>query len=245
MSAEINQPIDPPYLSAQVQPSIAALGTPIKVKPGFFANLLALWAGMSWQAGRAQPKRGILARILIGGLSAGALLWADFGHALAHSLSARYAGAPMDEIQLSSGMPRTVYYDDDVPPRAHMARASGGPIFSFLGLSLSLVMRALSPRDSSIREVANWSSVGHGLILVGSLAPLPIVDGGVLLKWSLVESGRTPAQADLAVEQAGIATGAAAASAGVILASSRRWLPALGLIAAGLVAIGAARGKIR
>lgn len=45
-------------------------------------------------------------------------------------------------------------------------------------------------------EVADCSSVGHGLILTGSLAPLPIVDGGSLLKWTLVERGRTPAEAD-------------------------------------------------
>ncbi len=143
------------------------------------------------------------------------------------------------------GYARTIYYDNNVPPRAHITRALGGPVFSALGLGISLLMRALLPRSTMAREVADWSSVGHGLILVGSLAPLPIVDGGVLLKWSLVERGRTPAEADLAVKQAGLATGVAAAGAGVMLATRRRWLPALGLIAAGLVAIGTAMGKIR
>ena len=240
-----DQTINPSHPPGDQRLIFTILNTPFKIKPGFFANLLALWAAMSWQAGRVQPRRGGLGRILIGGLSAAALIWSDLGHALAHSLSARWAGAPMDEIQISSGMPRTIYYDNNVPPRAHMARSSGGPIFSLLGLSLSLLLRALSPRESVAHEVANWSSIGHGLILAGSLAPLPIVDGGVLLKWSLVENGRTPAQADLVVQQSGLAIGAAAAGAGVMLASRRRWLPALGLIAAGLVAIGAAKGKIR
>lgn len=230
---------------SEMQPNFSILGTPVKVSPGFFTNLLALWVGMSWLSGRKHPERPWPVRMLAGTLSGMALILADMGHALAHSISARYAGAPMDEIDLSSGMPRTIYYDNNVPPRAHITRALGGPVFSALGLGISLLMRALLPRNTMAREVADWSSVGHGLILVGSLAPLPIVDGGVLLKWSLVERGRTPAEADLAVKQAGLATGVAAAGAGVMLASRRRWLPALGLIAAGLVAIGAAKGKIR
>jgi hypothetical protein len=80
------------------------------------------------------------------------------------------------------------------------------------------------------------------LILTGSLAPLPIFDGGSLLKWTLVDSGRTPTEADQIVKQAGLATGVAATGAGVMFATRRRWLPAVG---AGMVAIGAALGKIR
>jgi hypothetical protein len=228
-----------------MQSSFSILGTPVKATPGFFANLLALWAAMSWQAGREQPKRGSLDRVLIGGLSAAVLILADLGHAVAHSLSARIASAPMDEIDLSSGMPRTIYHDQDVAPRVHIIRSLGGPIFSALGLATSLAARNFASRGSTAHEVANWSSVGHSLILVGSLAPLPIVDGGVILKWSLVERGRTTSQADKFVYQAGITTGVATAGAGVVMANRRRWLPAVGLIAAGLVAIGAAIGKIR
>ena len=224
---------------------IKILNTPVVVKPSFFGNLLALWAGMSWLSGRKHPERPWPARLLAGGLSGFALVLSDVGHALAHTVSARIAGAPMDEIELSSGMPRTIYHDNDVSPRAHRMRALGGPLFSALGLVISLLVRAIVPRDSMAREVANWSSVGHGLILTGSLAPLPIVDGGSILKWTLVDRGRTVAEADQIVEQAGIATGVAAASAGVMFATRRRWLASLGLIATGLVAIAAARGKIR
>jgi hypothetical protein len=181
----------------------------------------------------------------VGALSAFALILADVGHAFAHVISARYAGAPMDEIKLSSGMPRTIYHHGDVSPRAHRMRALGGPVFSTLGLVISLLVRAFVPPNSMAREVVNWSSVGHGLILAGSLAPLPVVDGGSLLKWTLVEGGRAPAQADQTVKQAGIATGITAASAGIMFATQRRWLPAMGLIAAGTVAIAAALGKIR
>jgi len=221
------------------------LDTPVEIAPGFFFNLFAIWAGMSWLMGRKHPQWDWLTRVLTGTLSGFALVVADVGHALAHSISARAAGAPMDKIQLTSGMPRTVYYEEAVPPRAHILRALGGPLFSALGLVLSLVARSLLPRDSITREVADWSSIGHGLIFTGSLAPLPIVDGGSILKWSLVESGQTPAQADQIVEQAGVATGIVAGSAGVAFAARRRWLPAAGLLVASLIAIAAAKGKIR
>jgi hypothetical protein len=83
------------------------------------------------------------------------------------------------------------------------------------------------------------------LIITGSLAPLPIVDSGSLLKWPLVENGRTPAEADHIVKQVGVVTGIAVSSAGVMLAIRRSCLPAAGLLAAGVVAIGVSLGKIR
>ena len=221
------------------------LDTPLEVAPGFFINLFALWTGMSWYLGTKHPYWDWPVRIFAAALSAFALIAADVGHALAHTISARAAGAPMDKIDLTSGMPRTVYYDQAVPPRAHILRALGGPLYSALGLVLSLVVRSLLPRKTIAHEVAGWSSIGHGLIFAGSLAPLPIVDGGSILKWSLVESGRSPTEADQVVEQAGIATGIAACIAGAALATRRHWLPAAGLLAAGLISIAAARGKIR
>jgi hypothetical protein len=221
------------------------MNTPVVTTPGFFSNLLALWAGMSWLSGRRHPERTWPSWILAGALSGLALVLADVGHAFAHILSARFADVPMDQIKLSSSMPRTVYFKEDIPPRAHLLRALGGPIFSALGLCMSLVVRSFVTQDSMAREIADWSCVGHGLILTGSLAPLPMVDGGSLLKWTLVEKGRTPAEADQIVRQAGVITGIAACSAGATLASRRRWLPAAGLLAAGMVALGAALGKIR
>jgi hypothetical protein len=47
------------------------------------------------------------------------------------------------------------------------------------------------------------------------------------------------------VRQVDLALGAAATTAGLMLAARRRWLPALGLVAAGAVAIAAALDKIR
>jgi hypothetical protein len=220
-------------------------GTPVVVEPVVLANVLALGGTLFWQAGRHKPGRPWTARLLVGGLSTVVLLAADLGHALAHILSARLARAPMDEIVVSAGMPRTLYHDDDVPPQAHRLRALGGPVFNALGLLASLVLRFLAPRDSLGRELAGWSCLGHGLLLGGSLAPLPFVDGGTLLKWTLVDGGRTQDEADAVVRQVDLALGAAATTAGLGLAARRRWLPALGLVAAGAIAIAAALDRIR
>jgi hypothetical protein len=221
------------------------LDTPVRAKPAFFANLLALWGFLSWLAGRRRPERLWPARLIVGALSTVVLLVADLGHALAHSVSARYAAAPMDEILLAADMPRTIYQDDDVPPSAHRLRASGGPLYSALGLLSSLALRSAAPRDSLAHELAHWSCLGHGLILAGSLMPLPIVDGGVLLKWTLVEGGQTADEADQIVKQAGLSLGAAATATAAAMAARRRWLPALGLVAGGAIAIAAALDKLR
>ncbi len=223
-----------------------AWDTPVKVKPLVLVNLLALWSLLSWLAGRRRPERPWPVRLLVGFLSTVALISADLGHAMAHIVSARSAGAPVDEIVVSEGMPRTVYHDDAVAPRVHRWRALGGPIYSAVGLLVSLGLRTRAPRGSTLRELASWSCLGHGFILGGSLAPLPFVDGGSLLKWTLVERGRTPKEADAVVRQVDLSLGVAAAATGIALAATRRRrLPALGLLAAGGIAIAAALDKIR
>lgn len=223
-----------------------AWGAPVRVRPVVLANLAVLWAGLTWLAGRRHPAWRLGRRLLAGASSALAVFSADAGHAVAHIVSARWAGAPMDHVLISAGMPRTVYLDDDeVPPRAHRRRALGGPILNAVGFLVSLALRPLAPRGSVPREVLDCSCLGHGLLLAGSLAPLPLFDGGSLLKWTLVERGRSPEQADAVVRQAGLGLGAGAAAAGVVLAARRRWLPAVGLLAGAAFAVAAALDKIR
>ena len=209
------------------------------------AYIAGLWGSMLWLAGREHPERPWPVRILAGSLASLALLSADMGHALAHVISARWAGTPMEYVLVSADMPRTIYSEDDVPPRTHQRRALGGPILNSAGLMVALLSRRLVPPDSLWHESLGWSALGHGLILAGSLVPLPIVDGGVLLKWTLVDHGHTPEEADDVVRQAGLAVGSAALAAGATLTTQRRWLVGLGLIVSGAVGIAAALDKIR
>ncbi|HSG17391.1 MAG TPA: hypothetical protein VLE70_13845 [Anaerolineae bacterium] len=223
---------------------LVVLGTPVKAQPDVMVNLLGLWGGATALAGRRRPERSWPARLAVGAIAAAIWATADFGHALAHIASARAAGAPMDEVRISQGMPRTIYADNDVPPRVHIIRSLGGPIFNTVGLLIGLLMRAFSPAGSVARELAGDTALAHSLLLGGSLAPLPIVDGGVMLKWGLVEGGRTPEEADRVVQTAGVITGAVALGAGAALATRRRWLAALGLIGAGVAAIAATLNKL-
>jgi Zn-dependent protease len=115
----------------------------------------------------------------------------DLGHALAHIFSARYAGAPMDDVRLSGGMPRTLYSNNDVSPDVHRIRALGGLVFNLLGFLLSSLTYLAVPHRSVARELAATSAAGHALLLIASLMPVPVVDGGTLMKWTLVAHGRT------------------------------------------------------
>jgi hypothetical protein len=161
---------------------------------------------------------------------------------MAHTVSARLAGAPMDEIWLSSGMPRTLYRDNDVPPKTHIRRSLGGLIFSLICFSLSMLWHKLSRPGSLSRDLADASLAGHSFILVGSVAPLPMVDGGIILKWKLVEAGQSPEQADRNVHRTSLGLGAAFLGLGAVLGLFRKLRLVGALLAAGGAA-GIAAGK--
>ena len=149
------------------------------------------WAYLVWHV----PPPGALASwlSLLVGLAAALLpLSADFGHALAHIFSARAAGVPMDEILIAGDMPGTIYHNNDVAPAVHRQRALGGPVFNMIGLLLSLAVFALVRGSPVVRELMAFSAVGHGLLLVMSLFPLPLVDGGTALEVEPGSRGRTP-----------------------------------------------------
>ena len=160
-------------------------GTRIRVKPAVLANLLGLWGLAAWLAGRGHPERPWSVRILVGLFATIAMMVADFGHAMAHIISARYAGAPMDEILISEGMPRTLYYDNDVPPRAHRTRALGGPIFSFLlTLAAGLVALLFRPIGGLPLSLAVFTFLDNLLVFtIGALLPLGFTDGSTILTW--------------------------------------------------------------
>jgi hypothetical protein len=221
------------------------LGTPYKADAGLLVNLAALWGLMSWLAGRRRPERSWSAQLGVGALSAAGLLTPDLAHTFGHVVSARRAGAPVDEVVFSDWMPQTLYADNDVSPDAHRARATGGPVMSGVAFSISLLLRSLSPRGSLGRELMDGICVGHGFIFFGSLLPLPMVDGGTLLKWTLVERGRTPAEADEVVRQVDVGLGTAAVATGVVLALRSEWWPALGCLAGGAVALWSALRRRR
>jgi hypothetical protein len=171
-------------------------GVPVVARTNFWSLPVLVTLVLAWVAGMRKRDRSWRKRLAIGFLEMPVAMFAEIGHAMAHSISAKAVGAPMDEILLSVGMPRTLYFDNDVPPETHIVRSLGGPIFSFFGFILSLFWRKISARGSFSRELAEVSLFGHSVIFFGSLAPYPVVDGGTVYKWKLVQVGKSVEQAD-------------------------------------------------
>lgn len=215
---------------------------PVVAQPDFWPAPVLLTGVLAWVAGLRKPERSWPQRLGVALLAMPLAFFADVGHAMAHTISARLAHAPMDEILLSSGMPRTLYRDNNLPPRTHIRRSLGGPIFSLVGFSLSLLWHLFSSRGSLSRDLADASLAGHSFILLGSLAPLPMVDGGIILKWKLVEAGQSPEQADQTVRRISLGLGAGFLGLSALLGLFRECRAIGGLLAAGGVA-GIAAGK--
>ena len=221
-------------------------GVPVKVQPAFWPIPFLVTGVLAWIAGLRRPDRSWLQRLAVGLVALPVALFADIGHAMAHTISARLAGAPMDEILLSAEMPRTLYENNDVLPQVHILRSLGGPIFSLICFTLSLLWRSLSPHGSISRELAETSLVGHGFILLASVAPLPMVDGGIILKWQLVRAGRSVEQADRVVHRASSGLGAALLAVGAVLGLIQKRKLVGGILAAcGLAGIAAGLGWLK
>lgn len=226
--------------------SIRIFGTRIRAKKMALVIIpIALWGGVTWLGLYWHPERGFWQGLLIGLVTALLLLAVEFGHNLAHIFSARYAGAPMDEIQISLDMPRTLYSNNDVSPNVHRMRALGGPIFNLMGLLLSLAIYEAASGNSITKELAGWWALGHGLQLITSLSPLPPVDGGTILKWTLVARGRTETQADEVVRRVDWGLGIGMAIIGVGVIAMQMWIAGVLLAGIGAVILGVAAGKIR
>jgi hypothetical protein len=217
-------------------------GVPIVAQASFWPAPIMLTGLLTWAAGRRHPEFTWLQRLGVGLLAIIVALPADIGHAMAHTISARLAGAPMDEILLSSGMPRTLYQNNEVPPRTHIVRSLGGPIFSLLSFTLSMLWWHLSPHGSLSKDFAELSLASHSAILLTSIAPVPVVDGGTVLKWKLVEAGQSIEQADRTVHKTSLVLGAVFLGLGALLAIFQKRKLAGGLLVA-CGAAGIATGK--
>jgi Zn-dependent protease len=132
------------------------------------------------------------------------ILGSEWAHNLAHAAAAQLVNKPMDALRIAWGMPLVVYHDindETVTPRQHILRALGGPVINLLLLQSGMVFKRFTREGSVWREVAN-ATVGMNLFLsTASLLPIPGIDGGPILKWSLVERGYSREQADQGVRE--------------------------------------------
>jgi hypothetical protein len=201
------------------------------VKPSYWAMPVAIWAGLAGLIRKRHPEIRWSQAILAGGVGSLVISVSDAGHAIAHTVSARMAEAPMDRIILIFGMPRTLYDNNDVPPRAHIIRSLGGPVFNAIGLGLGLLWRATTKPDTPSRDLANIACAINGGLASASFVPLPIIDGGVILKWGLVERGASESEADYTVHVIDIALASLLTILGLVALIIGRRRVGIGLLA--------------
>ncbi|HSR30537.1 MAG TPA: hypothetical protein VLY63_08220 [Anaerolineae bacterium] len=220
-------------------------GTPLVVKGKTWLPLteLAVWPVMAWLAGRDRSDRTLWQRLGIGALTTVVILGSEWCHNLAHAAAARLVGKPMDALRIVWGMPLVVYYDigdEKVTPREHILRALGGPVCNALLLPFALMFRRFTRESSALRDVADAAVGMNAFLSTASLLPIPGIDGGPILKWSLVERGYTPEAADATVRGVNrVMSGSLGFAAGIAF-QKRRWF--LGSILALFAALAMALG---
>jgi Zn-dependent protease len=228
-----------------LRPVGRVFGTPVVVKGQTWIPLiqLAVWPVMAWLAGKDRTDRTWPERFGVGALSMVAVLGSEWCHNLAHAAAAQLVDQPMDALRVYFGMPLIIYRDlddEEVTPRQHVVRALGGPVLNAGLLSAAALWRRLARAGSAAHDVAEAAVKMNAFLCTVSLLPIPGIDGGPLLKWSLVERGYEPAQADETVRKASGVTGLALGVASGAAAKKRRWFLAalLGLLSLVGVSVG-------
>jgi Zn-dependent protease len=221
----------PPVVTQNDEVNIVGhvFGTPLVVKGKTWLPFtqIGVWALMAWLAGRSRPERSWQQRLAVGLLKMVAVLGSEWLHNLAHAAAAKLVGKPMDAMRITWGMPLVVYYDlndRDVSPREHIFRALGGPLFNASILLPLIGLRALTSAGTEAREVSD-AALGMNLFLsTASILPIPGIDGGPVLKWSLVNRGYTIEDAEEKVKKVDKRLGLALSAAGAIAIVKRKLL---------------------
>jgi hypothetical protein len=209
-----------PFMPDRETYLFSLLDTPVTAEPSALFTPLAVFGLGLALAGLKYDRPSLLARLRFGLLTLIAYYIADIFHIGGHIFSARSAGAPVDRVHLAIPLARTFYDNNHVAPRTHCRRAIGGPIGSGIGLIIAWLLSRLTPGRSVWRDLFNMMSLANGLTCFGSFYPLPYIDGGTLLKWTLVQKGATPDEADRLVQQTNLALGAAS-TIGLVLTGRR------------------------
>jgi hypothetical protein len=165
---------------------------------------ILVWGAMSNLAGNRKPGRTWPESLVMGALTMPVVVGLEWLHNLSHAAAAQLTGHPVDAIRITWGMPLLVYFeinDQTVTPEEHIIRAVGGPLFNIIMLPLWQLVYRLSPSDSIGREVGEAGLWMNRFLLIMGMLPIPGLDGGPILKWSLVAGGKTIYEADEVVRK--------------------------------------------
>jgi len=185
---------------------------------------LITWGIMVRETGRKHPDWHWLTRFVVGTLNMNVILGSEWCHNLAHAAAAKWVGEPVDCIRVSWGMPMLVYYDiedPNVPPRHHIIRSLGGPLINAIFSGIGLILKRFANKDSPVREVIDTAVAANIFLFVAGMTPIPFLDGGTALKWSLVDMGQTLDDADKIIRNVNVVSGAVM-GAGAVIAFNKR-----------------------
>ncbi|MBI1281452.1 MAG: hypothetical protein GC179_25215 [Anaerolineaceae bacterium] len=209
-------------------------GVPVKARRGFWLVVALVWVILTAIGTWRWPGQSVLAYVLVGGVGTLVGMMVDVGHACAHTIGAKMAHAPTAVVLLGADMPRTLYPDEKMRPSQHIARSLGGPIYSWIGFGIGLLLLRVIPPQTAWRYLAEIWTFGNAFIGLAIFAPVPLVDGGVIIKWLLVIGGQDEGQADRIVHWMDIVLIVMLLIGAGVTALSDLWVAAVGLV---LVAI--------
>jgi hypothetical protein len=220
----------------------------VKGNTWFPFTQIITWLLLSYLARKRLPQRSLIQSLGIGAVSMPLVLGSEWGHNLAHAAFAHWIGKPVDAIRIVWGMPLLVYYDvndQQVAPKQHIVRAIGGPVFNLTLLPFTILLKQLSKKDSFLKDMGNFLFATNAFIGIGGFLPIPGVDGGPILKWSLVENGCTIEEADDTVRKVNGVLGAGFVAGTFLSAKRKRWVwtGICGMFA--LTALGIATGLLK
>lgn len=170
----------------------------------FPLSQLAAWIILTRNTARKKPDRATISWTVEGLLKMVVMLGSEWCHNLAHAFSAKAVGKPMDQMRIQAGMPRCIYNelnDQSVSPRQHIIRSLGGPIFNLIMVPITATLSLISRPGSIVRDTAKTAFQTNLFLSSISLLPIPGIDGGPILKWSLVERGYEIKDAEKVVQQ--------------------------------------------
>ena len=165
---------------------------------------LVTWIILTRNTSKQKPHKSPLYWSTTGVFKMIAMLGSEWCHNLAHAFTANLVGKPMDQMRIQAGMPRCIYTqlnDQEVTPRQHIIRSLGGPIFNLVMLPITAFLRLITKPNTIAGETANTAFQTNLFLSTISLLPIPGIDGGPILKWSLVDKGYEIKEADLIVQK--------------------------------------------
>jgi Zn-dependent protease len=174
-----------------------------------------------------------------------AMLGSEWCHNLAHTFASIAVNKPVDAVRITFGMPLLVYYNPDDPrvsPQQHILRAIAGPLFNLGVLPPLYILASKLDVDTPGHFLAKLALDTNIFLGTVSLVPLPSLDGGPIMKWTMVDRGKSIAEAEKTVKKANAASAVLLLILGLLSYLRSKKLLAIVLGVLGLSSLAVARG---